>query len=149
MRYSTKHILAGGWLCAAVLSCLVYLSSNAYSAFALLGGVIVTQAAGSGPLFATMQTLVPESMRAVSVALVMLCANLIGMGFGPLAAGALSDALRPWLEDESLRYVLLIFAPGYLMVGWLAWRASRTVKNDLAAVCIDYDAAPAAQLECR
>jgi len=88
-------------------------------------------------LFGTIQTLVPESMRAVSFALVYLFANLIGMGLGPLAAGALSDALRPWVGEESLRYALLILAPGYLVCAWHAWRASKTVARDLAAVHAD------------
>jgi len=52
-------------------------------------------------VFATIQTLVPERMRAMSIALIYLFANLIGMGC-PLAAGALSDAFRPWAGENSL-----------------------------------------------
>jgi MFS transporter, Spinster family, sphingosine-1-phosphate transporter len=124
--------VALAWIVAGLLSFFVYLSSNQYLAFGLMGSCILVQAASSGPLFGTMQTLVPESMRAVSVSLVMLFANLLGMGFGPLAAGVLSDTLRPWAADESLRYALLLLAPGYLLVGWLAWRASKTVTRDMS-----------------
>ena len=49
-------------------------------------------------MFALIQSLVPERMRAMSIALLFLCANLIGIGLGPLAVGALSDALRYWLR---------------------------------------------------
>lgn len=86
----------------------------------------------NGPLFATIQTLVPERMRAVAFATLYLFANLIGMGLGPLAAGALSDLLRGWVGEESLRYALLILGPGYFISAWHAWRASRTVTRELA-----------------
>jgi hypothetical protein len=66
-----------------------------------------------------------------------LFANLIGMGLGPLATGALSDVFRGWAADESLRYALLTMSPGYLLVAWFAWRASQSVTRDLAAVRLD------------
>lgn len=122
---------------AGVLSFLVYLSTSKYWALGFFGSSIVVQTAINGPLYATMQTLVPESMRAVSVALVMFFANLIGMGFGPLAAGALSDALQPWAGEEALRYALLMLAPGYFLVGWLAWRASQSVMRDIAITLVE------------
>jgi MFS family permease len=129
--------MAGAIALAGVLSVLAYLSSNQYVAFLLIALSAMGLTTANGPLFGTIQTLVPESMRAVSFALVYLFANLIGMGLGPLAAGALSDALRPWVGEESLRYALLILAPGYLVCAWHAWRASKTVARDLAAVHAD------------
>jgi MFS family permease len=116
---------------AGVLSIFVYLSSTPYSAFALTGLFVLGLSTVNGPLFATIQTLVPERMRAVSFALVYLVANFIGMGLGPLAVGALSDALRGWAGDDSLRYALMSLAPGYLWCVWHAWRASRSVSRDL------------------
>ena len=109
----------------------VYLSSNSNVALALLAWVGILGAAINGPLYATIQTLVPERMRAVAIALVLFFANLIGMGLGPLAAGTLSDALRPWAGEESLRFALLILAPGFVWAGWHAWRASQTVGQDI------------------
>lgn len=119
---------------AGVLSVLTYLASNHYAAFALVGVSTMALTTVNGPLFATIQTLIPERMRAVAFAFLYLFANLIGMGLGPLAAGALSDALQLWAKEESLRYALLILAPGYLVSAWHAWRASRTVTADLATV---------------
>lgn len=83
----------------------------------------------NGPVFGTLQTLIPENMRATAVALVFLVANLIGMGFGPLATGVLSDALSPRFGDQSLKYALIIMSPGYLVAVWLAWRASVSVRT--------------------
>jgi MFS family permease len=116
------------------ISALIYLASNHYVAFGLMGLLAVGGASIGGPQFAAIQTLVPERMRATSIALIYLAANLIGMGLGPLAVGLLSDALRPWAGEQSLRYSLLALCPGYLLGGWQLWQASRTVTQDLAAV---------------
>lgn len=123
--------MAVGFSSFGVISAFIYLSSNRYVALGLLGLAAFGGATINGPLFATIQTLVPERMRAMSVALLYLFANLIGMGLGPLVAGALSDAFRPWAGEESLRYALLVLSPGYLWGGWHLWRASTTVTRDL------------------
>jgi MFS family permease len=115
------------------ISALIYLSPNHYAAFALMALGTVGGATANGPLFATIQTLVPDRMRAVSIAVIYLFANLVGMGLGPLAAGVLSDALRPWAGENSLRYALLALCPGYLWAAWHLWRASTTVARDLEA----------------
>jgi predicted MFS family arabinose efflux permease len=115
-----------------IVSAFVYLSSNRYVAFGLMALASVGGATVAGPLFATVQTLVPERMRAVAVAVIYLFANLIGMGLGPFVAGVLSDAFRPWAGDESLRYALLALCPGYLWAGWHLWCASGTIASDLS-----------------
>jgi MFS family permease len=137
-----------------LISVGVYLSPNRYVAFGLLGLASIGVNTTSGPLFATIQSLVPGRMRALSIALIYLCANLIGMGLGPLAAGALSDAFRPWAGDESLRYALLTLCPGYLWATWHLWRGSRTVGRDLSlfkesshAIETRYPAKPAVSRE--
>jgi MFS family permease len=119
----------------AMVSAMIYLSPSAYLAFGLMGLGFVGGATIAAPLFATIQTLVPERARATAIAIVFLFANLIGMGLGPLVSGALSDALRPWLGDESLRYALLLLSPGYLWSGWHLWLGSRTVSEDLSEAC--------------
>ncbi len=114
-----------------LLSTLLYLSYNRYVAFGLLGLGVLGGCAANGPLFAIIQTLVPERMRALSIATIYLFTNLIGAGLGPLAVGTLSDALRPQMGDESLRYALLALCPGYVWSGWYLWRAARTITRDL------------------
>jgi MFS family permease len=120
--------------CFGVISALAYLSPSSYLAFGFLGLGYLAFATAYGPLFATLQTLAPERMRAMSIALIYLFANLIGLGLGPWAAGALSDALRPRFGEESLRYALLALCPGYLWAGWHLLQASRSVTHDLEAV---------------
>jgi MFS family permease len=123
--------MAVGYCCFGVFSAGIYLSPNRVSALlclalATLGGFTV-----NGPLFAAIQTVVPERMRAQAIALVYLFSNLIGLGLGPLAAGMLSDSFKPWAGEDSLRYSLLVLSPGYLWVGWHAWRAAKTVTQDV------------------
>ena len=79
---------------SGVLSIIAYLSWNKGLSLTLIAMVVIGVSTVNGPLFAVIQTLVPERMRATSFALVYLFANLVGMGFGPLVAGALSDELR-------------------------------------------------------
>jgi len=84
-----------------------------------------------GPTFAVMQRLVSDRMRATTLAVVWLLANLIGMGLGPQVVGILSDWLTPALRTDSLRYAMLIVS---VLAWWSAyhfWRAGRTVKEDL------------------
>ena len=116
-----------------VISTCIYLSPSQYAAFGLMALGIIMVSSVLGPLFATIQTLVPDRMRATSIATMYLFSNLIGMGLGPLMAGGLSDAFRSWAGEESLRYSLLALSPGYLWGGWHLWRASRTVLRDLEA----------------
>ena len=116
----------------SVTSACVYLSASKYVAFALTFLSAAGAGAMNGPLFATIQTLVPERMRAMSIAMVYLCANFIGMGLGPLAAGALSDAFQPWAGNESLRYALLTLCAGHLWGAWHLLQGSRTVTRDVA-----------------
>jgi MFS transporter, Spinster family, sphingosine-1-phosphate transporter len=125
------RVAATAYTLYAFASAFAYLATNQYVAFALLGmGTMVVNLL-SGPLIATLQTLVPPQMRAVSIAGIFLCTNLVGIGLGPLAVGALSDALHPWAGEESLRYALLTVCPGYVAGAWFLWRASKTITGDL------------------
>jgi len=127
-------MLAVAYASFGLIQACIYLSPHPYLAFGLMALSTLGFYMTFGPFFATIQTLVPPSMRAIALAIIYLFANLIGMGLGPLAAGALSDALRPLFGEESLRYSLLALCPGYFWGAWHLWRASRTVKRDLEAV---------------
>jgi MFS family permease len=67
------------------------------------------QATYLAPLITVTHSLVKPSMRAVSSAVVLLMVNLIGLGFGPVLVGGLSDYLEPTYGNESLRYSLLFW----------------------------------------
>ena len=117
----------------ALVSPVIFLTKSVTVAFAIMAVVAVLWSSTYGPLFATVQALLPDNLRAMAIAIVMLFANLVGMGVGPLAAGALSDLLTPWLGQQSLRFSLVALCPGYLWIVWHLWRAAKTVERDLAS----------------
>lgn len=123
----------------AVISALAYLSGNLHASLALIGISALGVSLENGPILATIQTVIPDRLRATSLSVVHLFANLIGMGVGPLAVGAMSDALRPILGQESLRYALLVMCPGYIWGGWQLWQGSRTVLQDAELASRDTD----------
>jgi len=83
------------------------------------------------PMFAIMQRLVSDNMRATTMAIIMLLYNLIGMGLGPQLVGLISDALKPALGVDSLRYALLLMSLLALWSAYHFWRVGSTVKDDL------------------
>jgi MFS family permease len=135
-------IVALVFSCFGLISAFVYLVSNYFLAFGLIALASFGGNIGSGPILATVQTVVPRRMRAISIAIVFLFANLLGMGLGPLVVGALSDALKPFFGAESLRFALLAICPGYFWGGWHVWRASRTVHRDLELTTEDDPQSP-------
>lgn len=136
-RYATRNenlqlrVMAAAYVGSAFSSAAVYLSPNLYLAFGFIGLTAVGFTMTTAPYFALVQTLVPEPMRASSIAIIYLFSNLIGAGLGPLVAGAVSDTLRPIAGHDSLRYSLLALCPGYFWGAWHLWRASQTVIRDV------------------
>jgi len=124
--------VALGCAVTGVASAMLYLCPNPYWAFAFMALTAVGFSVVTAPLFATLQALVPERMRAVSVALFYLFSNLIGVGLGPLTVGTLSDTFQPLFGQESLRYALLAMTPGYVWAAWHLWQAHKTVAMDIA-----------------
>jgi predicted MFS family arabinose efflux permease len=87
-----------------------------------------------GPTFALMQRLVVDEMRATTLAVVMLLANLIGMGIGSQLVGILSDWLRPALGTNSLRYAMLAMSFVALWAAYHFWQVGQTIKEDLSTI---------------
>ncbi|GAB4005149.1 MFS transporter [Spirosoma migulaei] len=61
-----------------------------------------------GPSVAVAHSLVPASMRSLTSAILFFVLNFIGLGFGPLVVGMISDQLTPSLGIESLRWAMSI-----------------------------------------
>lgn len=128
-------------LSVAVVNCvpgvlfpIVYLTHSEYMAFALLGLSSMSFGLISAPLFASLQGVVPSSLRGMSIMFVFFFANMIGSGLGPVVVGMLSEILRPMFGVESLRYALLALSPWFFWSGWFGWRASRSVADDVEKV---------------
>ncbi len=84
-----------------------------------------------GPSYALTQGLAPPRMRAQATALLLFVINLIGLGAGPLAVGALNDALEPEFGVYAIRYSLLVVALTNLWAVSHSLLAARTVRDDL------------------
>ena len=82
------------------------------------------------PVITAIQHLVPAHMRATASATFLLINNLIGLGGGSFALGALSDGLSANYGDEALRYAMLIGLVLYLMAALLMWMASTPLRRD-------------------
>jgi hypothetical protein len=87
-----------------------------------------------GPTYAMTQGVAPVHMRALASAIVIFAINLVGMGLGPLAVGALNDRLAPDLGLEAVRYSLMIAAVPHALAALFNVLAARTLREDLANV---------------
>ena len=89
-----------------------------------------------GPVFATAQSVVPAHTRATAAALLLLVLNLIGLGFGPLFVGLLSDALATLGglgAAEGLRWSMVLTSLFTLASAAVFWIARKTMVRDLVS----------------
>ncbi len=84
-----------------------------------------------GPLWSTAQNLARPEMRATASALLLFILNLVGLGLGPFAVGAINDLLAPAYGAGAIRWSLLgvVFTGGLASV--LYWQGSRHLAADL------------------
>lgn len=86
-----------------------------------------------GPVWATVQNLVPPDMRAMSSAVLLFVINIIGLGIGPFATGALSTYFREAYGADALRIAILVIATLVLPAAALFYAASRRLSKDWEA----------------
>ncbi len=86
-----------------------------------------------GPCIAATHNLVNAKMRALASAVFFLVLNLIGLGFGPLTYGFLSDLLTPTFGNESLRWAFCFsFIPAAISMV-LFYYAAQNFEKDMAS----------------
>lgn len=83
-----------------------------------------------GPVTSAVQHLVEPPARATASALFLLINNLIGLGGGIYALGALSKALTPVWGAEALRYSMLIGLGLYLLAALLMGLAGPALRRE-------------------
>ncbi len=83
-----------------------------------------------GPVISAVQHLVPPNMRATASAIFLFVNNLIGIGIGTLAIGAISDGLQDRFGDESLRYAILAGTTFYLLAASIFLLTARRLEQD-------------------
>lgn len=115
---------------AVPLFAAAILSSNVWLAFALF---LVPQALAYmwlGPLNGAVQNLVEPEARATASALFLLVNNLIGMGGGIYALGALSKELQPIYGSQALRISMLGALGLYFIAAFFMLLAGRALRRD-------------------
>jgi MFS family permease len=85
-----------------------------------------------GPAFALCQNLSSPRMRAMTVAISLLIANVLNLIVAPWIVGSLSDyfAGPAGADADSLRLAQLILAPSGLWAAWHYWRAEKYIVED-------------------
>ncbi|MBS1600893.1 MAG: MFS transporter [Bacteroidetes bacterium] len=84
-----------------------------------------------GPAIAVAHSLVPAPMRALTSAIFFLVINLLGLGFGPLTVGLISDSLVHSLGNESLRWAMSIILPMSVVSATMFFIATKKLTADL------------------
>jgi len=113
---------------------VVMLSQDAGVAIAVytLNGIL--GALWYGPVYATAQSIVPAHMRASASAVLLFVLNLIGLGLGPLAVGALSDVLGVYGglgQAEGVRWSLILSSLTGVLAFVFFWMARSSIERDL------------------
>ncbi|WP_271078507.1 spinster family MFS transporter [Aurantiacibacter sp. MUD61] len=86
-----------------------------------------------GPVLSAIQHLVVPAARSTASALFLLINNLIGLGGGIYALGAVSDFLTPTYGDEALRYSMLYSLVLYAGAALLMALAGPALRKDWVA----------------
>ncbi|MEQ1489387.1 MAG: MFS transporter, partial [Terricaulis sp.] len=87
-----------------------------------------------GPVYATAQTIVPTHMRATASAILLFIINLVGLGLGPLAVGALSDTFAIYFgmgEGEGVRWALIVASLTGFIAAALFWLARKSIRDEM------------------
>ncbi len=120
-----------GVLLAAPFLAVALWVDEAGLAIALLAPVNFALGFYLGPAFAVAQTLAPVSARALSTAIFFLILNMIALGFGPTAAGAISSVLVDAMgEGTALRVALTATSTALLIGAYAFFRAGQSMAAD-------------------
>jgi predicted MFS family arabinose efflux permease len=132
--------LAGYALLPAICSALsvpfliaAMLVEGLWLAIALIGVAAMLNAAWFGPVYAGILGLVHAQSRATASAIVLFVISLVGLGFGPLCVGLLSDVLTTWSdmsEAEGLRAAMVAATGASLLSGVLFWMARGSIRTE-------------------
>lgn len=112
------------------LSLIACFTSQKFLVFAFIFPGVLLNSMYLAPSVAVSHTLVPANMRAVASSVLLFILNIIGLGGGPLATGALSDWLTPSMGNESLRYAMGGVILAGLLSGLLYYLAARALVKD-------------------
>lgn len=85
----------------------------------------------NGPTYALTQSLVRVRMRGISMSMLVVLLNLIGVGVGPTLAGLLSDHFAAQYGADSVRWAMVCVLALNLPAVAVFWQAARFIRTDL------------------
>lgn len=133
---------AAGGLIGAALYATAPLVNALPWVIGLLTAATVSTSVWYGPIFAAIQGVVPTRQRATAAAVHFFIINMVGIGFGPLLFGLLSDGLNGGFElfglhvggvgaAQGVRYALAIGACAGAIATVFLMIASSAIRGDL------------------
>jgi predicted MFS family arabinose efflux permease len=133
MRWQFR-LMAGAALSITLLGTAVAMLPTVAAVAVALALFAACVAGLNGPTYALSQSLVLPRMRGVSMSVLVVLINLVGVGVGPTVAGILSDLFAARFGAESVRWAMVCVMLASLPAVLLFLRASVTVRADLARV---------------
>jgi predicted MFS family arabinose efflux permease len=124
--YMAVTIVAG-----TIPSIVAYAAHSSSLALWMLWIFIPLSYASFGPTFALVQNLVPASMRAQAVAIMLFTSNIANLVIAPQAIGAASDLISPYYGAESLRHALVPLAFVGFWAAFHYWLSARHLHEGL------------------
>jgi len=118
------------WLITAPLFAFGLMSTDPWTAWALLLIPNALNILWLGPVTTAVQHLVPARMRSTASASFLLINNLIGLGVGPTLIGALSELFKERFGTEALRYAAVSVVGFYIVAALLMLLAVRRLRDD-------------------
>jgi MFS family permease len=160
-----KHDLRAYMVTPAIASLLtipIYILAvtvdSAILAFCLLAMNAFLGTLWYGPVYGTGQSVVPPHMRATAAALLLFIINLVGLGLGPLAVGAVSDLSANMIlqgtgldvgscreavgaakatcaaaSGEGVRWALILSTLFGLVAFFGFWKARKSIREDVVS----------------
>ena len=125
---------------AKPLSIAFYMIDNTTLALAVFVIPAITGTVFTGPMFAYLYARVKQAERPLVTAIMMFLLNLVGLGFGPVLVGAISDLFSNTLGDQSLRYALATIQIIGLWGAFHFWMAGYHTKENPDHALADRDA---------
>jgi MFS family permease len=113
---------------------LAMLTPSTPLAFLLITGPALCGTLWYGPVFDSVQSLVGPHTRATAAAVLLLVTNLVGLGFGPLTVGVLSDAFAETLgAADGIRWALIALVGAAVPACAAYLAAARTLRAELSS----------------
>ena len=77
------------------------------------------------------QSIVPAGLRGFTSAMMLVVANIIGTGFGPLVTGLISDLVATRAGDDSLRYAVSASFAFAALAAFAYFRTGQHLKDEM------------------